>query len=457
MHRSVAPGTTMEVDFGESWVDIAGVPCKVKYLVATPPYSNAYFAKAYPVERLESLLDGIESAFLYYGGIVERVVLDNTFLAVKDVLAGRDRVQTEAFEGFRGTYPFRAEKDSVEKRRQIRPEPGVPAAAGGQELGGAQRGDPRRVGGRPADAPSRRRALGGGNVDAGAAAPAGDARASCRHLPRRRAGGRQVRTRAGGQSHLLGADPPRLPAGVGEAVSRPGGDRRRGRGGRTASPCVLPGREGPRSVPRAAVAGARAEDKLGVGDRNDHPVRHNARFCRNSSAASRSPVSRTARYSFMGTRGGSGHAALPCISARFVSVPVGTLIWAAPHWPGDHDMRSGRFVRCKDCDRLFTDALQTAIEKARELEHAANHGLQRRVVAPGLPTPRRRGRSRADRTRRARARVPRVRPARGRRGGKTPARGPIRRLPSSIRKDRTAQPPRREPAHRETDFSGWRP
>ena len=33
-------------------------------------------------------------------------------------------------------------------------------------------------------------------------------------------------------------------------------------------------------------------------------------------------MSRTARYSFMGTRGGSGHAALPCISARFVSVPL---------------------------------------------------------------------------------------------------------------------------------------
>ena len=37
---------------------------------------------------------------------MDRVVLDNTSLAVKDVLAGRDRVQTEAF---RGGYPFRAE------------------------------------------------------------------------------------------------------------------------------------------------------------------------------------------------------------------------------------------------------------------------------------------------------------------------------------------------------------
>ena len=109
VHRSVLPGTTMEVDFGESWAAVAGAPCKVKYLVATLPYSNMYFAKAYPVERLESLLDGIESAFRYLGGIVDRAVLDNTSLAVKEVLTGRDRVQTEAFEAFRGAYPFTAE------------------------------------------------------------------------------------------------------------------------------------------------------------------------------------------------------------------------------------------------------------------------------------------------------------------------------------------------------------
>lgn len=32
-------------------------------------------------------------------------------------------------------------------------------------------------------------------------------------------------------------------------------------------------------------------------------------------------------------------------------------------------MRGGCFVRCKDCERLFTPALQTAIARARELEH----------------------------------------------------------------------------------------
>ena len=109
VHRSVPAGTTMEVDFGESWAEVAGVPCKVKYLVATLPYSNVYFAKAYPLERLESLLDGIESAFTYFGGVADRVILDNTSLAVKQVLAGRDRLETEAFAAFRGAYPFRAE------------------------------------------------------------------------------------------------------------------------------------------------------------------------------------------------------------------------------------------------------------------------------------------------------------------------------------------------------------
>ena len=62
VHRSVCPGTTMEVDFGESWVDIAGVPCKVKYLVATLPFSNAYFAKASRCSTASSRRSGTSAA-----------------------------------------------------------------------------------------------------------------------------------------------------------------------------------------------------------------------------------------------------------------------------------------------------------------------------------------------------------------------------------------------------------
>lgn len=104
VHRTHRPGDTMEVDFGEAWIVLGGAARKVKFLVATLPASNAYFAKAYRVERLECLLDGIASAFAYFGGVTRRAVLDNTSLAVKRVCKGTDREETEDFQAFRGAY-----------------------------------------------------------------------------------------------------------------------------------------------------------------------------------------------------------------------------------------------------------------------------------------------------------------------------------------------------------------
>ena len=109
VHRTARPGDAMEVDFGESWAVVVGRPRKVKFFVATLPCSNVHFAKAYPVERLECLLDGIAQAFRHFGGATFRVVIDNTSLAVKRVLRGRDREETDAFHGFRGAYPFHAD------------------------------------------------------------------------------------------------------------------------------------------------------------------------------------------------------------------------------------------------------------------------------------------------------------------------------------------------------------
>jgi len=109
VHRSGLPGESMEADFGESWALIGGQRRKVKYFVATLPYSNVYWAKAYPVERLECLLDGLSCAFEYFGGVTDQVVLDNASMVVKKVLAGKDREVTDGFDAFRGAYPFGAE------------------------------------------------------------------------------------------------------------------------------------------------------------------------------------------------------------------------------------------------------------------------------------------------------------------------------------------------------------
>jgi transposase len=104
VHRTHAPGETIEGDFGESWAVVGGRLRKVKFFVAALPCSNAYFSKSYPFERLECLLDGMEKSMRYFGGVPRRFVLDNTALAVKAVLAGRERRETDAFLAFRGAY-----------------------------------------------------------------------------------------------------------------------------------------------------------------------------------------------------------------------------------------------------------------------------------------------------------------------------------------------------------------
>lgn len=109
VHRTHQPGHTTEGDFGESWAVVAGELRKVKFFVSALPCSNAYFSKAYPVERLECLLDGMAESFAFFGGVSERYVLDNASMVVKKVLRGRDREVTDAFEGFRGQYPFGVE------------------------------------------------------------------------------------------------------------------------------------------------------------------------------------------------------------------------------------------------------------------------------------------------------------------------------------------------------------
>jgi len=124
VHRTPQLGDTMEVDFGESWAEIAGQRQKVKYLVVTLPASNVYFAKAYPVERLECLLDGMSEAIEWFGGLPRRAVLDNTSLAVRKVLKGTDRLENERFHAFRGEWVLHVdfcapgkgwEKGSVER------------------------------------------------------------------------------------------------------------------------------------------------------------------------------------------------------------------------------------------------------------------------------------------------------------------------------------------------------
>jgi transposase len=109
VHRTARPGDALEIDFGESRAVVAGRDQRVQVFVATLPASNVYFAKAYPCQRLECWLDGIESACRWLGGLPERLVLDNTSVAVKEVLVGRERVEHRAFAAWRGELALGAD------------------------------------------------------------------------------------------------------------------------------------------------------------------------------------------------------------------------------------------------------------------------------------------------------------------------------------------------------------
>ncbi len=54
-------------------------------------------------------MDGMAEAFVWFGGITERAVLDNTGLAVRKVLKGSDRVETNRFAAFRAEWPLKVE------------------------------------------------------------------------------------------------------------------------------------------------------------------------------------------------------------------------------------------------------------------------------------------------------------------------------------------------------------
>jgi transposase len=72
-----APGRQLQIDFGERLVEIDEVKVKVFLFVATLGYSRRLHTRAFDHQRQESWLEGLESAFLAFGGVPEEVLIDN--------------------------------------------------------------------------------------------------------------------------------------------------------------------------------------------------------------------------------------------------------------------------------------------------------------------------------------------------------------------------------------------
>jgi transposase len=71
------PGRQLQIDFGEKWVEVAGVRVKAYLFVATLGYSRRLFAQVHPGLRQHHWLGGLEAALRHFGGAPDEVLVDN--------------------------------------------------------------------------------------------------------------------------------------------------------------------------------------------------------------------------------------------------------------------------------------------------------------------------------------------------------------------------------------------
>jgi transposase len=104
-----APGAEAEVDWFEALVILAGVARTVHLFVLRACHSGAEFAIAFARETQQAFLEGHAEALEWFGGVFATIRYDNLTSAVKTVLKGRRRVETDRFVALRSHYLFESQ------------------------------------------------------------------------------------------------------------------------------------------------------------------------------------------------------------------------------------------------------------------------------------------------------------------------------------------------------------
>ncbi|MDX1595257.1 MAG: IS21 family transposase [Gammaproteobacteria bacterium] len=119
------PGHQLQIDFGEARVWIGDAKLRVHLFVATLGYSRRIHVRASLRERQADWFEGIESAFLHFGGVPAEVLLDNARALVEHHDAAtrevRFNAKLHAFArhwGFRprACAPYRARSKGKDER-----------------------------------------------------------------------------------------------------------------------------------------------------------------------------------------------------------------------------------------------------------------------------------------------------------------------------------------------------
>lgn len=102
------PGAEAECDFGDCYVDLAGVRTRLSLFHLRLSASGRAVHRAFATQAQEAFLEGHVVALAHFGGVPGRIRYDNLKPAVTRVLTGRTREEHDRFVALRSHYGFDA-------------------------------------------------------------------------------------------------------------------------------------------------------------------------------------------------------------------------------------------------------------------------------------------------------------------------------------------------------------
>ena len=164
--QSYSWGSEAQVDWYEAFAEVLGERRKIYCFAMRSMASGGAFHRAYYHPTQQAFLEAHELAFNYFGGVFRRLRYDNLKSAVKKVLRGYQREETERLIAFRSHWGFQSEfcnpgrgneKGGVEgevgyfRRNHLVPVPRVESLDELNQvlLDGCRGEEPRRIAGKP--------------------------------------------------------------------------------------------------------------------------------------------------------------------------------------------------------------------------------------------------------------------------------------------------------------------
>lgn len=107
--QSYVPGQEAQVDWFEAQVKLGGEARTLQFFAMRSMSSGGGFHRAYTNATQQAFLEAHEHAFAYFGGVFRTLRYDNLGSAVKKILRGYRREETERMIAFRSHWGFASE------------------------------------------------------------------------------------------------------------------------------------------------------------------------------------------------------------------------------------------------------------------------------------------------------------------------------------------------------------